>query len=108
MAEASEFATTAWIEDPSLHGSEGTVEEANGPGTVSIVGDGRGADGVTLATSTNNWDDANAYRLGISYQLTPRTQLRFGYTLDKTGQKDGQPAVKADEFEIEEPLQPVD
>jgi hypothetical protein len=42
MAEASEFATTAWIEDPSLHGSEGTVEEANGPGTVSIVGDGRG------------------------------------------------------------------
>ncbi len=55
---------------------------------IRIVGDGRGADGVTLATSTNNWEDANAYRLGVSYQLTPRTQLRFGYTLDKTGQKD--------------------
>lgn len=53
-----------------------------------IVGTGRGADGVTLATSENHWDDTNAYRLGISYQLTPRAQLRFGYTRDKTGQGD--------------------
>ncbi len=39
-------------------------------------------------TSTNNWKDSNAYRLGGSYQLTPKTQLRFGYTLDKTPQPD--------------------
>jgi len=42
--------------------------------------------GGVLTTSTNKWDDANAYRLGLSYQLTPRTLLRFGYTYDNTGQ----------------------
>ncbi len=36
--------------------------------------------------STNHWKDSNAYRLGASYQLTPRTQLRFGYALDQTPQ----------------------
>lgn len=40
-------------------------------------------------TSTNNWKDANAYRLGGTYMLTPRTQLRFGYTYDKTPQPRG-------------------
>jgi len=42
--------------------------------------------GGTLSTSTNKWDDANAYRLGLSYHLTPKTLLRFGYTYDNTGQ----------------------
>ena len=42
--------------------------------------------GGLLTTSTNKWDDANAYRLGLSYQLTPKTLLRFGYTYDNTGQ----------------------
>jgi long-chain fatty acid transport protein len=40
------------------------------------------------ATSTNNWDDANAYRLGATWDVTPETQLRFGYTFDETGQGD--------------------
>lgn len=39
-------------------------------------------------TSTNNWDDANAYRLGGIYQLSDKTQLRVGYTFDETGQND--------------------
>lgn len=37
---------------------------------------------------TNNWKDSNAYRLGGTYQLTPRTQLRFGYAYDETPQPD--------------------
>ena len=40
------------------------------------------------STSTNNWDDANAYRLGATWDVTPETQLRFGYTFDETGQGD--------------------
>lgn len=51
---------------------------------IKIRADG---DGI-LTTSTNKWDDVNAYRLGLSYQLTPRTLLRFGYTYDNTGQGD--------------------
>jgi len=39
-------------------------------------------------TSTNNWKDANAYRLAASYQITNAWQLRFGYTLDETPQSD--------------------
>ena len=42
MAEASDFANRAWIEDPSLREHDGAVEEANGPGTVAIVADGPG------------------------------------------------------------------
>lgn len=42
----------------------------------------------TTITSTNNWKDANAYRLGGTYDLSPETQLRFGYTFDETGQTD--------------------
>jgi long-chain fatty acid transport protein len=39
-------------------------------------------------TSTNNWDNALAYRLGADFRLSPKTQLRFGYALDKTPQGD--------------------
>ena len=42
--------------------------------------------GATLSSSRNDWDDTNAYRLGVTYDLSPRTQLRFGYTYDETGQ----------------------
>lgn len=38
--------------------------------------------------STNNWEDSNTYRLGGTYQLTPQTQLRFGYAYDQTPQPD--------------------
>lgn len=44
--------------------------------------------GAVLVRSTNNWEDANAYRLGGSYDLSKTTQLRFGYTFDETGQTD--------------------
>lgn len=36
----------------------------------------------------NNWDDALAYRLGATYELSPANQLLFGYALDETPIKD--------------------
>jgi long-chain fatty acid transport protein len=44
--------------------------------------------GTTLVTSTNNWEDANAYRLGATYDISQATQLRAGYTFDETPQED--------------------
>jgi len=44
------------------------------------------ATGAELSRSENHWDDSNAYRLGLTYDLNPDTQLRFGYTYDETGQ----------------------
>ncbi len=44
--------------------------------------------GINLVTSTNDWDDANAYRLGATYDISPATQLRVGYTFDETPQDD--------------------
>ena len=45
-------------------------------------------DGASTITSTNDWKDANAYRLGGAYELSPQRQLRFGYSYDETGQPD--------------------
>ncbi len=42
--------------------------------------------GATLARNVNHWDDANAYRLGLTWQVTPAAQLRLGYAYDETGQ----------------------
>ena len=39
-------------------------------------------------TSANQWNDANAYRLGGTYQLSGDTELRLGYTFDKTSMPD--------------------
>ncbi|GMQ89906.1 MAG: OmpP1/FadL family transporter [Gammaproteobacteria bacterium] len=44
--------------------------------------------GTVLSTNVQNWDDVNAYRLGFTYQLSNKTQLRFGYTFDETPQPD--------------------
>ncbi|MES9971512.1 MAG: OmpP1/FadL family transporter [Candidatus Thiodiazotropha sp.] len=44
--------------------------------------------GTNIVTSINKWDDANAYRIGISYDFTQATQLRIGYTLDETPQSE--------------------
>jgi long-chain fatty acid transport protein len=44
--------------------------------------------GETIFTDTNDWNDTNAYRLGVTYQVRPDTQLRFGYSYDETGQED--------------------
>lgn len=44
--------------------------------------------GDVIFVDQNDWNDANAYRLGATYQLHDQTQLRFGYTYDETGQDD--------------------
>lgn len=44
--------------------------------------------GQVLASDTEKWDDANAYRFGLTYNLRPNTQLRLGYSYDETGQPD--------------------
>ena len=44
--------------------------------------------GALLTSSTHNWKNANAWRLGASYELNSKTQLRFGYSLDETPQKE--------------------
>jgi long-chain fatty acid transport protein len=44
--------------------------------------------GAELNTSTNNWDDTTAYRLGAIYQMNPKTKLMFGYTTEETPQPD--------------------
>jgi long-chain fatty acid transport protein len=41
-------------------------------------------DGRTLVSDKNDWNDANAYRLGITYTPRKGTQLRLGYTYDET------------------------
>jgi long-chain fatty acid transport protein len=44
--------------------------------------------GEVIFTDTNAWDDADAYRIGMTYQVRPATQLRLGYAYDETGQQD--------------------
>lgn len=39
---------------------------------------------VNLVTSTNGWKDVSAYRLGVTYELSDTTGLRFGYSFDET------------------------
>ena len=46
------------------------------------------ANGAVLTQSANHWDNADAFRLGMTYDFTPETQLRLGYTYDQTGQTD--------------------
>ncbi len=41
---------------------------------------------TATTSSTNNWKNALAYRLGATYQLSDKTRLRFGYSLDDTPQ----------------------
>ncbi|MCU7917236.1 MAG: outer membrane protein transport protein [Candidatus Thiodiazotropha sp. (ex Epidulcina cf. delphinae)] len=44
--------------------------------------------GSTIFTSINAFDNANAYRLGATYDFSEATQLRVGYTYDETPQGD--------------------
>ncbi len=53
---------------------------------IRVIGD---LDGALLLKDRNDWKDANAYRLGITYRLQEQTQLRFGYAYDQTPQGDG-------------------
>jgi long-chain fatty acid transport protein len=52
---------------------------------IKVKGD---LDGSLLFQDVNAWEDANAYRLGLTYQLQEQTQLRFGYAYDETPQKE--------------------
>jgi len=45
------------------------------------------AAGMTI-TSTNNWDDTWAMRLGAIYAINAKTNLLLGYSFDETGQPD--------------------
>ncbi|WP_295413593.1 outer membrane protein transport protein [uncultured Thiodictyon sp.] len=45
--------------------------------------------GGIISTETNNWNDASAFRLGLTWQVRPTTQLRCGYAYDQTGQGNG-------------------
>jgi long-chain fatty acid transport protein len=60
-------------------------ERAGADDTLKIK---RSTDGALLETNTNKFDDTNAYRIGLSYDVLPQTQLRFGYTYDESGQPD--------------------
>jgi long-chain fatty acid transport protein len=53
---------------------------------IDVVG---GKDGL-ITSEVSDWNDANAYRLGVTYDIGSTTQLRFGYSYDETGQEDRQ------------------
>ncbi len=44
--------------------------------------------GAPLTSSTNNWENTIAYRLGFTYKITSGTKLLFGYSYDATPQAD--------------------
>jgi len=44
--------------------------------------------GTLIFADTNAWSNSNAYRLGLTWQVQPQTQLRVGYAYDETGQSD--------------------
>jgi len=50
-----------------------------------VTGDRTGA---RISTETNAWKNSGAYRLGLTWQVRPTTQLRLGYAYDETGQGD--------------------
>ncbi|WP_462329760.1 OmpP1/FadL family transporter [Thiohalocapsa halophila] len=52
---------------------------------IKVVGD---RTGTTLIEDQNQWDDSNAVRLGLTYDLVEQTQLRLGYSFDETPQGD--------------------
>ena len=44
--------------------------------------------GTVLSSSSNNWKNTWAYRLGFTYKITARTKLLFGYSYDESPQPD--------------------
>ena len=44
--------------------------------------------GALIFADTNDWHNASAYRLGLTWQVQPATQLRFGYSYDQSAQDD--------------------
>lgn len=52
---------------------------------LEVVGS---SSGTPIFTDVNDWEEANAYRLGLTYQVLPATQLRLGVSYDESGQGD--------------------
>ena len=52
---------------------------------LEVFGDQTGA---LIFSDSNHWSKASAYRLGLTWQALSKTQLRFGYSYDQTGQGD--------------------
>lgn len=50
-----------------------------------VTGD---ATGGVISREMNDWSNASAFRLGLTWQVRPTTQLRVGYAYDQTGQGD--------------------
>ncbi len=44
--------------------------------------------GVRISSDTNDWVDADAIRVGLTYDIRPKTQLRLGYSYDEAAQPD--------------------
>ena len=44
--------------------------------------------GDVMTSTVNKWDDTTSYKLGVIYQLNPKTKLLFGYSDDETPQGD--------------------
>ena len=44
--------------------------------------------GSLIFADRNNWNNASAYRLGLTWQVLPATQLRCGYSYDQAAQDD--------------------
>ena len=51
---------------------------------LEITGD---RTGELIFSDTNAWQDSSAYRLGLTWQVRPATELRAGYAYDETGQE---------------------
>ncbi|WP_295878826.1 porin [uncultured Thiohalocapsa sp.] len=52
---------------------------------IEVKGD---LNGAILSRDENQWDDADAFRIGATYDVRDATQLRVGYAFDKTPQGD--------------------
>jgi long-chain fatty acid transport protein len=50
---------------------------------LTVIGDMTGA---VITSDTEDWSDASAYRLGLTWRVRPTTELRCGYAYDETGQ----------------------
>ncbi|MBL1276550.1 MAG: outer membrane protein transport protein [Ectothiorhodospiraceae bacterium] len=89
-------AATAEIEFPSLFqigarykfndklAAEFDIEQT-GWSSFDVIDVYHSSPGISNPVSrASNWDDAIAYRMGATYELSPTNQLRFGYAYDET------------------------
>jgi long-chain fatty acid transport protein len=51
--------------------------------------------GQTIFNDVNDWKDTDAVRVGVTYEITPAAQLRFGYSYDQNAQPDAHFSARA-------------